>query len=206
MNAALRQSSVIGLGLAACVVAGCAAPRSTDASAENSRLKEELATARRQIDSREATIAQLNEQLRVARAIQPEDLKLIYYPDSLSIEPLSGGYNDDGKPGDDGVVVYLKPIDRDGDAIKVVGDIRIELFDLDAPGDKLVGITTVAHADASRHWYGKFGTYHYTIKCPWRGTPPRHAEITIRATFVDYLTQRVLTEQAVRRVKLAANP
>lgn len=180
---------------------GCQNSGGVDLRRENVRLTEQIADRDRTVQAKDLTIQQLNEQLRVARAIKPDDLQRIFYPDTIEFVRLTGGYNEDGKPGDDGIVVYLQPRDRDGDAIKVAGDIRIELFDL-GDGGTIVGTCTVPADESSKAWYGKFNTYHYTIKCPWKGGPPRNAEITVRATFVDYLTQRVMTNQMACKVAL----
>lgn len=185
---------------------GCQSGGATDLNRENGRLKEQVADRDRQIVTRDATIQGLNEQLRVARAIKPDDLRKIFYPETISIERLTGGYNDDGKQGDDGIVVYVQPVDRDGDALKVAGDIRVELFDLEASGDRLVGTTVVPVDKVAALWYGKFNTYHYTIKCPWSAGAPKHSEITVRVTFVDFLTQRVMTNQVVCKVALPVAP
>lgn len=195
----MRTISTIALAFV--LLAGCQDSGGIDVRRENVRLTEQIADRDRTIEAKDAAIQQLNEQLRVARAIKPEDLQRIFYPDTIEFARLTGGYNDDGKPGDDGVVVYLQPRDRDGDAIKVAGDMRIELFDL-GDGGTIVGTCTISADESSKAWYGKFNTYHYTIKCPWKTAPPRHSEITVRATFVDFLTQRVMTNQIVCKVAL----
>lgn len=137
------------------------------------------------------------------RGISDEDLERIFYPEKLVIDKLSGGSDYDGRPGDDGVTVYLRPVDREGNVIKVVGDISIQLYDLAAPPQQnFIGEYKIPVDQAGRLWHGKFLTNHYTIKCPWPHGPPKHTEITIRATFVDYLTKRVISAQTTCTVKL----
>jgi hypothetical protein len=130
---------------------------------------------------------------------------MLYPADRIEIEQLSGGYDDDKLPGDDGVIVYLRPLDRVGDPIKVAGDIRIELFDLSLPeGQQKIGEYIIPVAKAQEMWYGRFMTYHFTIRCPWQERPPVNPEVLVRASFLDYLTGRELN--ATREVRVLPPP
>lgn len=182
---------------------GCADAQLKELRADNERLTRELERCRDDLAARNAILAQLEEQLRVARGFGPEEYPYIFAPETIEIDRLSGGMDTDGQPGDDGVTVYLTPRDRHGDPVKVAGDIRIELYDLAAqPGENRIGVYEFPHERAAELWYGRLMTSHYTLKCPWQTGPPAHPEITIRATFADYLTKRVLTAQSTCRVKL----
>lgn len=196
----VRPATLLLLALTA-----CAPPPTIDLNREISRLQGELRDRDNRVAALESTVRNLNKQLASARGLTDEDLKHIFFPEEIAIGKLSGGEDYDGKPGDDGVTVFIQPKDRQGDVLKVVGAIRVELFDLQAPeGSKLIGECIVPAEKASEHWNGQLMTYHYSIRCPWRNSaPPKHDEITIRVTFVDYLSERVITAQAVRMVKLA---
>jgi len=184
-------------------VAGCWSPGPTELNRRIKQLEEAVADRDRQLAALQTTIDEQRKRINEIRAFKPEDLERTFYPEKIVIASLSGGDDYDGQPGDDGITVHLRPVDRDGDAVKVAGDIRIELYDLANPPDQnLVGVYEVPVDRVREHWYGKLATYHYTIRCPWPKDPPRHDEITIRAVFRDYLTQRVMTAQSVCRVKL----
>lgn len=199
-QAGLRSSvATLAVGL---LVAGCQSPAEISLRREITGLRETIKQKDHQLVAQKATIDELNAQLAVARSISEEDLKRVFYPERLIIDRLSGGADYDGKPGDDGVTVYLKPVDKDGDVIKVAGDIRIQLFDLAAPPARnLVGEYFIPVDQVGQLWHGKLLTNHYTIKCPWP-KPPENTELTIRATFVDYLTKRVVSAQATCQVRL----
>lgn len=182
--------------------AGCPDARVVELGRENSRLKEGLADRDRQTAALSAALEECNRQLVQARGLSPETLEKIFYAEQIVIDPLSGGQDYDGQPGDDGVTVYLRPLDRDGDTLKVAGDVRIELFDLAMPpGRNLIATHNFPVEKVRESWYGKFITYHYTFRCPWQHGPPENPEITVRATFVDYLTRRVMTTQTVVKVR-----
>src|SRR4030095_16314710 len=105
--------------------AGCNQPGVIELQRENSKLKDTISQKDHDLVAQQTQIQELNQQLAVVRAFKPDDLQKIFYPEKLQIDSLTGGENYDAQPGDDGVTVYLKPIDRDGDVIKVAGDRRI---------------------------------------------------------------------------------
>ncbi len=199
----LHRTPLAALLLAALLTPGCQPPAEVALRKEIGDLRETIKKKDDQLVAQKASIDELNGELRVARSISEDDLKRIFYPDKLEIERLSGGENYDNKPGDDGVTVYLRPIDKDGDAIKVAGDIRIQLYDLAAAPEKnLIGEYFIPVDQVGKLWHGKLWTYHYAIKCPFPSGPPEHTEVTIRAMFVDYLTKRVVSEQSTCQIKL----
>jgi hypothetical protein len=170
---------------------------------ENTELRDSVRQKDDALVAQKATIDELHSQLDVARSIKEDDLKRVFYPERLIIDKLTGGADYDRKPGDDGVTVYLKPVDRAGDVIKVAGDLRIQLYDLaEPPGKNFIGEYFIPVDQIGELWHGKLMTNHYTIKCPWPKLSPEHSEITVRATFVDYLTKRVVSAQTTCQVKL----
>lgn len=196
---------MLRVGFSAALLLGfgsCAAPSTARLEREIATLRDQLAEKDNQLSAQRLMIDELNRRLATARAISEEDLKKLYYPEKLVIDSLSGGVDTDGKPGDDAIEVYLKPVDRDGDTLKVVGDIHVELFDLAADGKK-VGEVKIPADEVGKLWYGKLLTYHYTVRVPWLEGPPAHSEITVRATFVDYLTQRAVSAQSAVSFKPA---
>ncbi len=153
--------------------------------------------------NRETTISELRKQLIAAQGLDPKRWERAYRPTDLRIASLSGGADYDGKPGDDGVTVYLQPLDRDGDVIKVAGEIRVQLYDLAAqPGRQLIAEYRIPADKSGDAWYGKLMTQHFTIKCPWPSAPPLHTEITIYAVFIDNLTNYVVTAQTTCKISL----
>lgn len=161
-------------------------------------LQDELAAKKAVVEAQEKQIATL-------RRIGDKRLELLFHVTAVKIERLSGGDDYDGKPGHDGVTVYLQPVDQDGHVIKAAGDIRVQLLDLANPdGKHLIGEYRLGVENARQAWHGKFMTNHYTLKCPWpkQTGPPAHNEITVRVEFTDYLTGRVFRDQKVVEVTL----
>jgi len=119
----------------------------------------------------------------------------------IELKPLTGGDDFDGKPGDDGVKVYLTPIDVAGDKIKAAGWITIDLFDLQKSGDQRISHCEYTPEQAKQYWYSLLTLYEYIVPCKWQA-PPQHSELTVRVTFIDALTRRKFDAQKVVNVKL----
>lgn len=188
------------LTLLAAVAPACTYTPPPNLAAENDRLRASLADAERRNEELRVSVTEMEKRLQSVRGVSDAQMANLILPEKIVIDPLSGPDDFDGQPGNDGIAVYLKPVDRDGDTLKVAGDVRIELYDLANPeGGKLLGTCEFTAEQARGMWYGKLLTYHYTLKCPWQ-TPPQHEEVTIRVVFTEALTQRVLTAQSVCRV------
>lgn len=188
------------------LAAGCAQQSDVELNRRISELSEQLQQREQQVQALQAANEEMKANIDRIRGFSPEQLQLIVAPQRLEIASLSGGRDFDNQPGDDGVRIFLKPIDQDGDAIKVAGDIRVDLFDLSEPGgDTLIGSVSFPAQEVGKHWYGKLVTYHYTLDCPWK-RPPDSQEVTARVTFVDYITKRLLTTQAVFKVAPQRTP
>lgn len=199
-----RGAERVVSGVVLALSAGCAGPTVAELQADLKRREEELAQRDQKLQAAADAIEQLRTALLQARGLDPQRWERAFRPVELEIASLSGGADYDGRPGDDGVNVYLRPIDRDGDVVKVAGEIRVQLYDLAAvPGRQLVGEYRVPAAECGKYWYGKLLTQHFTIKCPWPAAPPAHDEITIRASFIDDLTGNIVTAQGTCRVELA---
>ena len=185
-------------------LAGCPGPTVAGLQAEIARKDDQLGRQDQQLAAYDSTIKELRQRLLRAQGLDPDRWERAFRPVDLTIASLSGGADYDGKPGDDGVNVYLRPIDRDGDVVKVAGEIRVRLYDLANPqGRELIGEYGFPADESGDYWYGKLMTQHFTVKCPWPSAPPKHEEITIRATFVDGLTGNVMTAQGTCKVELA---
>lgn len=158
--------------------------------------------------ARDQTIDLLKSDVARARDVDPGQLELLVVPERIEIERQSGGFDADGKPGDDELVLYIRPIDRNGDVVKAAGSIAVTLLDLTNPSSPVVLGEYQFDARKTRElWYGRMWTHHFTVRCPWfQGRPPPHEEITARVEFTDLLSGRKLTAQGVFRIDLPGRP
>lgn len=156
-----------------------------------------------EVAAKEQANALLKSQVARQLRVEPEKLEKLVVPVKIELERQSGGYDEDGEPGDDGIILYIQPIDRQGDVIKAAGSIKVTLLDLANPPDQYVVGEYVFDANKTRElWYGRMWTHHYTVRTPWyKGRPPRHNKITARVVFTDLLTGKDLEAQGVFEIK-----
>lgn len=156
---------------------------------ENSRL-------RRGLDGRDAAIDRLRSQIQNLQDFDDPRGATLFAPVDIRISGLSGGKDYDGVPGDDGVSVYVQPVDADGNVVAVGGRLTVQLVDntnMDTP--RVVGLRRLEDPHELRQaWHGRFLTNHYTVKCPWLDDvkPPVTRRIDVNVAFVDFLTGATL--------------
>lgn len=195
------HAAVLLVGLA--VAGGCADPNETLA------LRRELQDARDSIKkAQEEKLALRNQIARQRRHIErlqalgAKRLARLFHVRRVRLGRYTGGVDLDDKPGDDGVKVYLQPIDRHGSVIKAAGSVKVQLFDLAAPpGGNLIFQRTWAAENIHTKWFRGLLSDHFVFECKWDARPA-HDEITVRAQFTDYLTGRRFTAQKLCKLAL----
>ena len=109
---------------------------------------------------------------------------------SIKLGRLTGsGDIDSARPGDEGLKVYVVPIDQANQPIKAAGDFTVDAFDLSAPDHPRIGHWTFPAERNQDLFYSMFTLYTYILPCPWQQLP-KHNKITIHVTFDDLLTHR----------------
>ncbi len=196
-------AAVICLVLVMLFAAGCVPQQQTEeletqlrnCRRENAKLKTNIQDAQMELLARQ-------KQIQTLQGLGEKRLELLFHVTGVKLGKYTAGVDLDEKPGQDGIRVYLTPIDRDGHAIKAAGAVKIQLFDL-AAKKNLVAACDFPVDKIAERWSAGFMTYHYRFDCRWK-TPPKHSEITIRVEFIDYLTGKTFTAQKVCKIKLPA--
>lgn len=153
---------------------------------------------------RDARLDVLHQRINRDRPFQHVDLDDLFVVDRIEIVSRSGGVDLDKQPGDDGVVVYVRTLDADGDVLKAAGEFVIQLFDLTQPGQpRELGVFSFDDSQSLRKsWYGGFLTNHYTFQCPFNaGQMPSTREVQVRVTFLDWLTGRSFSDSKTVTIK-----
>jgi len=184
---------------------GCDPGASTEGLADRlEAARKENVELREKVTRLEADLKARDEQITRLQGLGGKRTDLLFTVASIRLGRTSG-VDTDGKPGDDGVRVYLKCIDRDGHAIKAAGDVTIQLFDLSTEAkENLLARYDFSTADAAKHFSGGLLMNQYKFDCPWKTAPPPRADITIRATFTEYLTGKTFTTQKPITLNLPA--
>lgn len=167
--------------------------------------QEQVRVLQGEVAAKEQAMQMMKGQVARLREMKPEELEQLIVPVKIELARLSGGYERDERPGDDGIVVYVQPIDRDGHVVKAAGSLKVTLLDLaNAPEQHVIGEYAFDVAQTRGLWSGRLWTSHFTVHCPWpQGRAPAHAEITARVEFAELLTGQKLDAQGVYKVQLA---
>ena len=163
---------------------------------DNQRLRLANTRFERDVADRNARIHRLERQVATLQSWDGDRKVELLAPVKIEIVSRSRGGDYDDSPGDDGVTVYVRPIDADGFAVKSARMIRVKLLDLRQEGARLLGDCIFDDADAlNRKWHGRFATNHYALECPFSPgeVPPPHGEVLASVEFVDSLTGATLT-------------
>jgi hypothetical protein len=166
-------------------------------------LRKSVEDLQRQLAAKEAEVKALREKTSPLPTLSHDRLTRLFTTHSLKLGRQTGGWDrDPHSPGDEGLVVHVSPLDEEGQALKAAGAFTIEAFDLADAAEPLVGRWEFDLQAARKSWRGNFLDYNYVLECPWQQKPPSHAELTLKVTFLDDLTQTPFHAQQVVKVNL----
>ena len=151
----------------------------------------------------EAENDQLTEQVDTLSKLKPATrLKTLDTLDKIRIGKRTGFYDKDDDSTNETLVVYLEPTDTAHDTIKAVGQAKIELWDLNAAaGQAKLTEWTLEPEDMHNAWAGNIFDAYYRIKLPLEISPDQKKDYTVKVSFTDYLSGKILTDQKVIPLK-----
>jgi outer membrane murein-binding lipoprotein Lpp len=209
-TAAYRTRAPISLiGAAAGVavaLAGCVGPGKPSPVASMQKqvlaLEAQVSQLQQRVANQEETIEDQRKQITDLQELGPNRPLRLAPLEGIRFASLSGGYDPTGSGNDQGIVLYVQPYDADGDAIKAAGDLSVRLFNLNDPaGPQLISQCTWNAEQLRKMWNQLLMTGHFSAVCLWPKDyqPPR--QVTAQAQFLDFLTGKTFTCQAVFNIK-----
>ena len=182
--------------LAAILLAGCSSgkKRPWDTLEDCIQANTELSM---QVQALESENTQLTEQVNTLSTLDTAArLEALDTLEKIRIGKRTGFYDKDDDGTNETLVVYLEPLDTAKDFVKAVGRINIELWDLNTAEDKAkLAEWTLEPAELHKTWGGTIFAAYYRIKLPLEVAPDQQKEYTVKLTFTDYLSGKVLTDQ-----------
>lgn len=178
---------------------GCGGPNKANVELrkKNQELQSRIDELERRHQGDQATIAALQREKGVVVDQLPiQRMAELFTVTGIEIHKLTGFRND-------GLKVYVVPTDAAGDVLKAAGDLVVEAYDLSRKEQPLLGRWEFPLDQAAAHWYSSWVVAGYALTCPL-SPPAQAAEITVRATFTDALTQRTFTAQRVIKTESQA--
>ncbi|MGE5296036.1 MAG: hypothetical protein ACM3VT_14525 [Solirubrobacterales bacterium] len=200
-NLLLFLFATLPLFLSGC---GIGAERKTPEEMKAEKLQQEKAALTGNVEQYQAEIKQLQAQIQ-ALSILPKDKQANPYElMAVRIAKISNFFDKDNDGVQEKLVVYVQPIDAEGDVVKAAGTVNVQLWNLNNPNGKAkLGQWQVEPAELRKLWFNAFATTAYRL------TFDRPAELkvfseplTIKVTFTDYLTGEIFLAQQVITPKL----
>jgi len=190
------------------IAAGCLL--SAAAGCENggkSPLEEKVDTLRlekrqltRQIEQSEKEAEQLKKQIEVLSGLSPEvRLENLYDLRQIKITKYTNLYDKDKDGQKEKLIVYIQPIDEQGDIVKASGTVDVQLWDLNKKaGQALLGQWHVKPDELKKLWFATLVTINYRLTFDVADKIDKFEEpLTVKVTFTDYLSGKVFKEQQV---------
>jgi hypothetical protein len=195
---------VLKVCLAGCLFAAAAGCESTS---NNHPLKEQINTLRqektqlqKQIEESKSENKQLKKQIQVLSGLPHEaGAEKLYSLQRIKISNYTNFYDKDKDGKKEKLIVYIQPIDAEGDIIKAAGDVDVQLWDLNKKdGQALLGQWHVKAEDLKKVWFATLITINYRLTFDVAEEIADFDEpLTVKVTFTDYLTGKVFKEQKV---------
>jgi outer membrane murein-binding lipoprotein Lpp len=117
----------------------------------------------------------------------------------IQISKRTGLYDKDDDVKLESFIVYVQPFDDTGDTVKIVGKMIIQLWDLNAQEEHAqIAEWQVEPEQLKESWADTFMTNYYRLKFDEVNLLAlQQKELTVKVTFIDYLTGKTLQAQKV---------
>lgn len=170
---------------------GCASRRGVDLLEAKLREQED------QLRALHAQVQQSNSELTAARRLNESLKQQVVRPAShdetfdldelhfrvtgLKINTLlTGGFDRDGKSGDDQITLFFTAVDDRDRTIQVPGRVECELLDPAQPADQQrLGLWSFDAQKTRTAWVKTLGSFGYRFELPWQ-TPPQSRDLELR--------------------------
>ena len=204
---AMRIAIVFLACLLLTFIAGCQGDNTRlKLASEVSLLKQQNRQCENQLKKAKAEVEHLKQQVTVLSGLKPGfKAENLYNLQSLVITRYTGFYEDDGKK--KRLLVYIQPIDEQGDVIKAAGSVDVQLWDLSKPDKALFAEWRIEPDELKKMWVATLFSINYRLPFDVADKIAGLAgDLTVRVTLTDYLSGKVFTEQKVVKLDYLAQP
>ncbi len=165
------------------------------------KLTEQKKLLDNQLEQSKTENEQLKKQMHVLSSL-PEHLKgeNLYSLQTIEIGKYTGFFDKDDDGTKEKLIVYIQPIDEEGDIIKATGTVDVQLWNLDSPevNQAMLGQWHVEPGELKKLWFATLVTINYRLTFDIADKVKSFDEpLTVKVTFTDYLSGKVFKEQKV---------
>jgi len=196
-----KLSAVIAVFVLA-LTAGCedSANRKISPAKQIEKLQQENKHLKMQIEQSRTEADNLKEQVQVLSGL-PEQVRLetLYNLQKVKISRYTNLYDKDRDGRYETLIVYLQPMDENGDVVKAAGAVDVQLWDLNKQqGQALLGQWHVEPGELKKLWFATLITINYRLTFDVAGKiEGAEEDLVVKVNFTDYLTGRIFKEQRV---------
>jgi cell division protein FtsB len=154
-----------------------------------------------QLEQCKAENEQLQRQIHTLSGL-PEQLKgeNIYNIQNVEIGRYTGFFDKDKDGTKEKLIVYIEPIDEQGDIIKAAAEVEVELWDLSkTDGSALLAKWPAVKPDELKNlWFASLVKVNYRLTFDMTDKVTSFDEpLTVKVTFTDYVSGKVFKKQKV---------
>lgn len=161
-------------------------------------LTDEKAQLQKEMDRTKTENEQLKKQNKVLAGL-PEEVKgeNLCNIEEVQITKLTNLYDKDKDGKKELLIVYIQPIDKEGDVTKAPGEVDVELWDLEKePGQARLGKWRIEPKELKKLWFSTVMGTNYRLTFDIGGIAIDPMEpLTVKVAFADYITGKVFKEQ-----------
>jgi len=193
-------ASTLLLFLAGC---GIGTERKTPEELQAEKLQQEKGSLTGDVERQKAEIERLRAQVRELSTLKDKQTNP-YELTTVRIAKISNFFDTNRDGIQEKLVVYVQPVDTEGDIVKAAGAADVQLWNLNNPnGQALLGQWKVEPAELRKLWFDSLTTtgYRFTFDRP-EAVGVFSKPLTIKVTFTDYLTGESFRAQQVIEPKL----
>ena len=181
-------------------IIGCEDSHKISLEEENLQLLREKKQIQNAFGQSQKENEQLKKQITTLSELKPGvRLENLYDLQRIRITKYTNLYdkNKDGKK--EKLLVYLRPIDAEGDVIKASGSVDVQLWNLNnKDNEALLRQWHVNPDELKEMWFATIVTMNYRLTFDVADLIETFEEpLTVKVTFTDYLSGKVFTEQRV---------
>ncbi len=199
----MKLSLLILAGCLLVLLCGCGGPQGAGAALSPAEqiemLNEQKTELTAQLEESNVENERLKSQVEVLSEL-PADVRVdkLYHLKRVTIGKYTGFYDKDRDGRKEKLIVYLEPTDETGDCLKAAGVVEVQLWDLNNDAQPLLGKWRVGADELKEMWFSTFLKNNYRLIFDISEVVENFTEpLTVKVSFVDYLSGRALTDQKV---------
>jgi hypothetical protein len=163
------------------------------------KLQQQKRDLERQLEAANEENQKLNQQVEVLTAIGAQKrIEGLYRVKSIQISKYTNFYDKDKDGRKEKLIVYIKPVDSQGDVIKAGGSVAVELWDLEKDEGAKLARWQIEANELKTKWAGGLAGANYRLLFDIADVVSSFDKpLTVKIAFTDYLNGNVFREQYV---------